>query len=54
MLEAALLKFDRIGAGAQGCVNELDSHFEDAIVVDANLGDDISGVAIANQAVANF
>ena len=54
LLQIALLELDRIGPGVDGYIDQLQSQIQEAVMVDANLGDDIGWLTIANQPVANF
>jgi hypothetical protein len=50
----ALLEFDGIGAGVDGCVNHLFGDVEVAVVVDADFGNDVGWVPITDFAAAKL
>jgi hypothetical protein len=50
----ALLEFDRIHSGVDGCVDHLLGDFKVAIVIDPDLGNDIGGMSISDQAIPQF
>ena len=54
LLQVSFLKFDCVNAGIDGHVDQLDGQVQETVVVDADLGDDVGRLAIADQAVADL
>nr|GFD02386.1 hypothetical protein [Tanacetum cinerariifolium] len=53
-LGRALLKLHRVAAGGHGRIDKLLGNVERAVVVDANLGNDVARLAGANGAKSNL
>src|SRR2546423_10164187 len=49
----ALLEFHRIAAGPRGCVEELVRDVEIAVVVDPDLGRDVGGLPVTDDAITD-